>query len=73
MYTLQVWADNGFLKLLGALDFAGSGVVHMLGATSALVAALLLGPRRGRYEHIPGVVLEPGNPANALVGTFMLW
>ena len=76
--TQQVWAENGFLKTLGVVDFAGSGVVHMLGGVSALVAALLLGPRHGRFD-TPGQKdghiqkRQPGNPANAMVGMFMLW
>ena len=41
-----VWHPNGFLAQMGAHDFAGSSVVHLLGATSALVSAWVLGPRR---------------------------
>ncbi len=58
----------------GALDFAGSGVVHAIGGYIALAACLLLGPRIGRYD-------ENGNPrpilghniALAVLGTFILW
>src|ERR687885_311694 len=40
-----VWSSGGWLKTLGALDFAGGTVVHITSGVSALVAALVLGPR----------------------------
>ncbi len=43
------WASDGFLYKMGIQDFAGSSVVHLTGATAALAALLLLGPRRGKY------------------------
>lgn len=65
-----LWADHGFLRKLGAVDFAGSGCVHLLGGTSALVSAMFLGPRTNRYntERAP-----LGNPTNVLKGCFTLW
>jgi Amt family ammonium transporter len=51
---LQV-GDAFGLGLTGVQDFAGSTAVHLIGATGALAALLLLGPRRGKYE-------ENGNP-----------
>ncbi len=44
---LQVWAENGWLKSLGALDYAGGAVVHLTSGTSGLVACIILGPRTG--------------------------
>ena len=67
-----VWASNGFLYQLGCVDIAGSGAVHTLGAASAFVAAWMLGPRKGRYDHGTGS-LPLGNGTNTLVGMFMLW
>ena len=43
----MVWSNDGFLFNLGALDFAGGTVVHISAGVSALVAAIILGPRRG--------------------------
>ncbi len=47
-----VWGDGGWLKKLGALDFAGGTVVHISSGVSALVCAIMLGKRRG-YGHHP--------------------
>lgn len=66
-----LWVEGGFLRDLGVIDIAGSGGVHVLGAVSALVAAIMLGPRRGKYDG--GELDPPGNPTNSLIGMFMLW
>ena len=42
-----VWGDGGWLKNLGALDFAGGTVVHINAGVAALAAALVMGPRKG--------------------------
>lgn len=59
---------------LGFSDFAGSGVVHLAGATAALAAVLLLGPRRGKYNSDGTINAIPGSnlPLSAL-GTMVLW
>ncbi|ELT98791.1 hypothetical protein CAPTEDRAFT_22997, partial [Capitella teleta] len=67
-----VWADNGFLRTLGVLDIAGAGVVHLLGGVSALVAAIILGPRTGRFDK-DSTTGNMGHPTNAVMGLFMLW
>lgn len=67
-----VWARRGFLRHLGALDFAGAGCVHLLGGASALVSAAFLGPRTGRFGGT-GPPPEPGNPTSVLQGAFTLW
>lgn len=59
---------------LGFSDFAGSGIVHMAGATAALAGVLLLGPRKGKYGPNGEVRAIPGaNLPLATLGTFILW
>lgn len=43
------WGGGGFLAEAGFSDFAGSGIVHMAGASAALAGVLLLGARKGKY------------------------
>jgi len=61
------------LSDVGFSDFAGSGIVHMAGASAALAGVLLLGPRKGKYSN-GGVKAIPGaNLPLATLGTFILW
>uniref|UniRef100_A0A1B6E7Z3 Ammonium transporter n=1 Tax=Clastoptera arizonana TaxID=38151 RepID=A0A1B6E7Z3_9HEMI len=55
-----VWAEDGWLNKLGFVDFAGSSAVHLLAGVCSLVAAILLGPRIGRFEN-GKVVDKPGH------------
>ena len=65
---------GGFLDAAGFLDFAGSGVVHLCGATAAIAGVILLGARKGRYTDDGRVVAMPGcNMPLATLGTFILW
>lgn len=65
---------GGFLDGLGFLDFAGSGIVHMAGASAALAGVLLLGARKGKYNAEGKPVAIPGaNLPLATLGTFILW
>ncbi len=76
IYPMQgYWKwGGGFLDQLGFLDFAGSGVVHLTGATAALAGVLLLGPRKGKYGPRGQVNPIPGaNLPLATLGTFILW
>ena len=68
-----IWADNGFLRTMGAIDVAGSGPVHLLGGVSALVGAWLLKPRMGKYDSGNVGDVQPCNPTNSVLGLFMLW
>ena len=64
-----VWGTGGWLKNLGALDFAGGIVVHVSSGISALVLALLLGKRVG-YNHKP---IRPHNLPFTVLGAALLW
>jgi len=55
----------------GAIDFAGSGVVHMTGGVAALVSSIVLGPRKGRFQH-PEEFKSHSAPLQVL-GTMLLW
>lgn len=65
---------GGFLDQMGFQDFAGSGVVHLAGASAALAGVLLLGARRGKYGPNGQINAIPGaNLPLATLGTFILW
>ena len=64
-----VWGMGGWLRSLGALDFAGGLVVHISSGVSALAAALIIGKRKGHgHEHMP-----PHNLTMTLLGAALLW
>jgi Amt family ammonium transporter len=65
----MVWGEGGYLRDLGALDFAGGTVVHISSGVSALVLAILLGRRRERS----GEDTRPHNLPMTLIGTGLLW
>ena len=71
--THWTWG-GGWLAELGYYDFAGSGIVHMLGGVAALAGVIVIGPRIGRYgpdgkpRAIPGHSLTLG-----ALGVFILW
>ena len=77
MYPLVanwVWNPNGWLALRGFNDFAGSAAVHAMGGFSALAAAIVLGPRIGKYQANGEANAIPGhNLPLAAVGAFILW
>ncbi len=68
-----VWNAGGWLKQIGFVDFAGTTVVHSMGAWGGLVGAIILGPRIGKFvsgktEAIPG-----HNLSIATLGALILW
>src|SRR5690554_2001874 len=73
------WGGNDVFGLynlgdLGFSDFAGSGIVHLAGATAALAGVLLLGPRAGKYGPNGQINAIPGaNLPLATLGTLILW
>jgi len=76
IYPLQgYWKwGGGFLDAAGFNDFAGSGVVHLCGASAALAGVLLLGARKGKYGDDGSIRAIPGaNMPLATLGTFILW
>ena len=64
-----VWAKEGWLMKLGALDFAGGTVIHINAGISALVAALILGKRKGFLREN----FLPHNIPLTVIGTALLW
>ncbi|MGY8816517.1 MAG: ammonium transporter [Pseudomonadales bacterium] len=76
IYPMQgMWKwGGGFLDAAGFQDFAGSGVVHLCGATAAIAGVMLLGARKGKYTSDGKVNAIPGsNLPLAAIGMFILW
>ncbi|MBA2254327.1 MAG: ammonium transporter [Chloroflexi bacterium] len=63
-----VWAPGGWLRTMGALDFAGGTVVHISSGVSALVVALMIGKR-----HTNGDRMEPHDVPMTVLGAGLLW
>ena len=69
-----VWNPNGWLAIRGFNDFAGSAAVHAMGGFAALAAAIVLGPRIGKYSKDGKSNTIPGhNLPLASIGAFILW
>ncbi|MFZ5449684.1 MAG: ammonium transporter [Thermodesulfobacteriota bacterium] len=69
-----VWGDGGWLKGLGALDFAGGTVVHINAGIAALAAALVVGPRKGYAGYGNGTeAFIPHNLPMTVLGAGLLW
>ena len=76
IYPIQgswTWG-GGWLSQRGFFDFAGSGIVHMAGASAALAGVMILGPRKGKYlkDGTPRPI-HGSNAAQVAVGTLILW
>jgi Amt family ammonium transporter len=71
--THWVWG-GGWLADRGFLDFAGSGVVHMLGGAAALAGCIIVGPRIGKYDDDGKPRPIPGHSVTlGALGVFILW
>jgi ammonium transporter, Amt family len=64
-----VWGVGGWLRDLGALDFAGGTVIHVTAGASALAVALVIRKRKGYGK----ISMEPGNVLLTLLGAILLW
>ncbi|TCS43977.1 ammonium transporter [Reinekea marinisedimentorum] len=70
------WGGNPVFGMfeLSMVDFAGSGIVHLAGASAALAGVILLGARKGKYGKNGEINAIPGaNLPMATLGTFILW
>ncbi|AMO67885.1 ammonium transporter [gamma proteobacterium BDW918] len=69
-----VWNADGWLAQMGFIDFAGSTVVHSVGAWTALAGIIILGPRLGRFDkHGKARELRGHNLSYVALGGFILW
>lgn len=74
-----VWNPSGWLAQLGFIDFAGSAAIHMVGGTTALIGAMMLGPRIGKYitDKKTGKKTAKAIPGHSItlgaLGVFILW
>ena len=82
-----IWSPQGFLSAfrkdplwgVGMVDFAGAGVVHLTGGSTALFATMILGPRRGRFHDDTGrkrttpKEFRGQSLSFQVLGTFILW
>jgi Amt family ammonium transporter len=64
-----VWNPSGWIKQLGAIDFAGGTVVHITAGLSALAAAIVVGPRINRER----IEAKPSNVPFVILGAALLW
>ncbi|MEB3264525.1 MAG: ammonium transporter [Synechococcus sp.] len=67
------WNGAGWLNQLGFIDFAGSTLVHSVGAWAGLVGAIILGPRLGKFVGGKPQALPGHNLAIATLGCLILW
>jgi ammonium transporter, Amt family len=65
----------GVMSLVGPayIDFAGSGVIHLLGGVAGLVGAIVVGPRKGRFDPALQDEFSPHSVNFCVLGTFILW
>ena len=64
---------TGWLYDMDYIDFAGSGIVHMVGGVAGLVGCYIVGPRIGRFESERKKEFQPHNVPMVVLGTLILW
>jgi len=67
------WSEHGWLNKIGFVDFAGSTVVHSIGAWVGLAGALVLGARLGKFRNDKVTYFPPSNHNFIVFGTFILF
>jgi ammonium transporter, Amt family len=67
------WNASGWLNQLGFIDFAGSTLVHTVGACAGIVGAMILGPRIGKYVDAKPQAIPGHSVALATLGCLILW
>ncbi|KAG5643536.1 hypothetical protein DXG03_000677 [Asterophora parasitica] len=65
------WNSNGWSLVMGGLDFAGGGPVHISSGSAALAISIYLGKRRGYGS--PALAYKPQNTSYVVLGTALLW
>ena len=70
IYGHWAWSESGWLAYMGFADYAGSGVVHMIGGFLALAGAMVVGPRKGWEQ---GIIIRGHNVPYVVIGTFILF
>ena len=70
---IDVSTSSGWLGRLGFVDFAGSTVVHGIGAWVALAVLLVIGPRTGRFSPSGSHTIHGSNIQLSVLGTLLLW
>ncbi|MEB3226035.1 MAG: ammonium transporter, partial [Synechococcus sp.] len=67
------WNETGWLQQLGFIDFAGSTVVHSMGAWVSLGTLIIVGPRQGRFSATGSQKIQGSNLPFAVLGALLLW
>ncbi|WP_010134713.1 ammonium transporter [Ochrovirga pacifica] len=67
------WNGDGWLAQMGFIDFAGSSIVHAVGGWAALIGAIMVGPRIGKYKDGVSQAIPGHNLLLGALGVFILW
>ncbi|MDB4297209.1 ammonium transporter [Flavobacteriaceae bacterium] len=67
------WQGDGWLSHMGFIDFAGSAIVHSVGGWAALIGAIFVGPRIGKYKNGVSQAIPGHNLVYGALGVLILW